>query len=402
MLRYADRVYGLSQLFGEVRDGRPRPRIPTYLVVSRIWVLFLARLGSLHALDQLRGRSFWRRWLGGGEVSSDSLGRIAARIEVEDLREVLGALYHRFRRNKVGAEAGSGPMVLILDGHECPASYRRSCPRCLQRRVKTAAGERIQYFHRQVTALLQIGRFRFLLDLELQQPGEDEVAAGQRLFERVVRQFPRAFDVVLADGLYARTSFVQAVRAHGKHVLVVLKENRPELLADARGLFGRTAPLQEREERGERRLWDEEGFTTWDGLGDAVRVVRSLEMSSLRRADGTEEIRVSDWFWVTTLPRCQVGTRQIVTLGHQRWAIENHGFNELGQHWHVDHMYRHDPAAILVFWLTAFLAYNLFHVFVDRRIRATLRAGHTILHWARQIAADLYQDPVVDAWAAPP
>jgi hypothetical protein len=33
-------------------------------------------------------------------------------------------------------------------------------------------------------------------------------------------------------------------------------------------------------------------------------------------------------------------------LGHQRWDIENYGFNELANEWHSDHVFRHDPGAI--------------------------------------------------------
>jgi hypothetical protein len=267
--------------------------------------------------------------------------------------------------------------------------------------VKTAGGERIQYYHRNVTALLQAGRFAFLLDAEPQRPGEDVVAAGMRLYARVVRRVPRAFDVVLADGLYAQTRFFQMVQASQKDVLVVLKENRPDLLEDARGLFSRTPSVTDRQGRTQRRLWDEDGFTTWEGREGRVRVVRSLETTIVRHGNGKEETRTADWYWVTTLSPNRANTEQVVRWGHRRWAIENLGFNELVSRWHADHVYRHHPNAITAFWLLTFVAHNLCHAFVNRRIQPALRRGRTSLHWAREMAADLYRDVCPEGWLPP-
>ncbi len=389
----------MPALLGGIKDGRQRPRIGTARVVCAVFLLFVTRLGSLHALEQTRGRRFWRRWLQGPLPSADSIGRVFEGIALEDVRAVNYELYHRFRRNKVFRD--QDPVALILDGHETSASYWRHCGSCLQRRVKTAAGERIQYYHRNVTAMLQAGRFAFLLDAEPQRPGEDEVAAGIRLYDRVVHRLPRAFELVLADGLYAQTRFVEPVLASQKHLIVVLKENRPELLQDARGLFARTRSLDDEQGRRQRRLWDEEGFTTWEGLDRPVRVVRSLEKTILRHADGSEETRTADWFWVTTLSPARANTERVVRLGHRRWAIENLGFNELVSHWHADHVYRHHPNAITAFWLVTFLACNLSHAFVSRRIQPALRRRHTAIHWAREMAADLYLDASPEAWLPP-
>ena len=41
----------------------------------------------------------------------------------------------------------------------------------------------------------------------LRQTIRDEVAAAIRLLERVCKAYPRAFDVVLGDALYARADF---------------------------------------------------------------------------------------------------------------------------------------------------------------------------------------------------
>jgi hypothetical protein len=399
----ADHLYHLPGLLGQVCDRRARPRLSTLVVLSSVLLLFLTRRRSLHALEQTRGQRFWRRWLRGPAPSADTVARVLAQIEASSLRPLLYALYHQFRRKKVLLRPGHGLMAVILDGHESSCSYRRHRPECLQRRAQVGGRERIQFYHRNVTALLQIGSFSFLLDAEAQRPGEDEVSAAQRLFLRLVRLVPRAFDVVLVDGLYTRTGFFRMVQAHGKEVIAVLKENRPDLLQDARDLFATLAPREEKTGRTTRLSWDEAGFTSWPEFPQGVRVIRSLESTTSRPSlESGPESQPSDWFWVTTLSPLRASTQTVIALGHTRWAIENQGFNELTRYWHADHVFHHRPRAIEAFWLLAMLAYNLFHAFVARQIHPPLRRRHTRIHWAEVLAAALYRDEPVEPWGLPP
>jgi len=102
--------------------------------------------------------------------------------------------------------------------------------------------------------------------------------------------------------------------------------------------------------------------------------------------------QTSDWIWVTTLSLLQARTALVVALGHQRWDIENYGFNELVNGWYADHVYRHDPNAIEGFLLLAFLAYNTFHAFLALHLKPQLRAGKTEVYWARLMAAAIYAE----------
>ena len=56
-----------------------------------------------------------------------------------------------------------------------------------------------------------------------------------RLLARVIPAYPRAFDLVLADALYAKAPFFNFLLARGKHALVVLKEERRNLYQDVAG-----------------------------------------------------------------------------------------------------------------------------------------------------------------------
>ena len=373
-------------------DSRKRPLIPTWRIVRSAFVMILTRLGSLNALEQTRSSRFWNQWLGGPIPSADTVGRVFALTDCDTIRAGIHEVYTRLKRNKALESPWHGLIALVLDGHESNASYRRCCPGCLQRTIHTAGGDRIQYYHRNVTAQLITDDMPFLVDAEPQKAGEDELAAAMRLVNRVVRNYPRAFDVVAGDALYAQAPFFEFVLELGKDVLAVLKDERRNLLQDAQGLFKYMEPTQTQDGTHQRCTWDAEGFRSWPSLDRPIRVVRSLETTTVRRQlDKQEETLVSDWMWVTTLSSSRASTNAVVDLGHSRWDIENQGFNESVNQWHSDHVYRHDPTAILAFWLLAMLVINVFRAFYLRNLKPQRRCDSSMLHIARRLAAELYQ-----------
>lgn len=390
---YAQKVYGLERLIGEVQDGRLRPQIPTRAVVLTALMMCLARLGSLHGMEQTRGSLRARAYLGCDLPSADTMGRVFAGLDCDSLRVILRAVYRRQRRNKaLGGGRVQERWALVIDGHECTSSYWRCCSQCLQRRVQGTGGEQVQYYHRLALALLVCEQQVLLVDCELQKPGEDEVAAAVRLLERVLKDFGRAFWVIVADGLYARSDFFNLAIDSGKELIAVLKDERRDLTSDVRGLFEAMAPVMNVKGGRQRQCWDIEGLLSWPQVKRPVRVVRSLEMTCWRRQrDGQMEQRTSDWVWVTTLCQQKASTEVVIDLGHRRWAIENEGFNELVNDWYADHVYKHHPTAILGFWLLTLLAYNLFYTFILRNLKAVFRDRHTMKYWGKRVTADFIE-----------
>ena len=355
-------------------------------------VMALAQMGSLNALEQTGENSFWKKWLATNLPSADAIGAVFSSIDANGFRGILRHLYSRLKRNKaLQPPFRDNLFALVIDGHESSASYLRCCNQCLKREIKTLRGSRIQYYHRHVMAILLCKDFPFLLDLELQMPGEDEVAAATRLVERLFLNYPRAFDVVVADGLYAQAPFFKTVIAHGKQVIAVLKDDRRDLLQDAMGVFCQELPFVFQQDGVTRQCWDIEGFKSWTSFGQEARVVRSVETTTVcRQNTGKKEDCVSEWVWVTTLPKQKVYTETFVGIGHARWDIENKAFNELTTYWHADHVYKHTVGAIEAFWLITMLAYNLFHAFIALNLKSAIRQLHTKLHLARAVTAELY------------
>ena len=351
--------------------------------------MFLGRFGSLNSLEKTQGIGVWRKYLDRGELpSADTLGRVASKVDPEAIRRELVSFYRTVRRNKALSPDSHGLTALVFDGHESTSSYLRECSGCLKRRIRTKDGVRVQHYHRYVAASLVGKDAHCFLDIESIRPGEDEIAAARRLYARVHSRFARAYDVVLGDALYLEGPFFQDVIDRGKHVLAVLKRKDLNLFKDAEALFAEIEPLVFQSGGRERRCWDVSGFTSFSTVKRPLRVVKSVETWHVRgQISGEIEEMSSCWMWATTLPSESVDTRACVALAHSRWDIENQGFNEARNHYHIDHVYHHDPGAMLVLTLLAMLAINLFRTFYRRNLKPAFRRRFSRTDAARMILA---------------
>lgn len=383
LLRYAQKRFGLVRQLEQIGDDRTKPQIPTARFLKALFLLFACRLPSLHALEPYLKRVAFRRFLRGRAPCADQIANVSETVRLADLRALLQKLYRQCGRSKV-LRAFHGHRLAVVDGHEINCSYRRCCEHCQQRPVVVAGEPRIQYYHRAVIFQLVGPGFRLLLDFELLGPHEDEGTAALRLVQRVLKQLPRCFDILLGDGLYPQARFFKLLRRHGKHALMVLKDERRDLLRDARAVFASVPDRCFRRDRVTYRCWDQSHFTSWDSYPHGVRVVRSLETHAATRA--TPAV-TREWIWVTTLAPDEARTEHVVFFGHERWRIENEGFNELGTYWNANHYFHHHPVSIAVFWLMLFIAHALFHCF-QRNLKPALRRGHTLIYWAQQIFAE--------------
>src|SRR6266699_4732938 len=322
LIAYSDKVFQLSTLLiASITDRRPEPRISTATVAKASMVMFWARMGSLNALEMSGESRFWKRWLGHPMPSAETMGDVHSKMDAGKLREAIHQVYGCLKRNKALPD-DHGISLAIVDGHESHASYLRHCTGCLERTLHAESGDRIQYYHRQVTLLLVTGAppgrqpLRMPLDHEPQLPGEDEVATAMRLLQRVLALYPRTFDLVLADALYARADFFNFLLEHRKHVLVVLKDERRNLYQDAAGMFQSVTPVKGTFRSRDCLWWDFPDLVSWPEVKVPVRVIRSLETYSVRR-----QLLSSDWVWATTLPPAKVSVERAVAFGHQRWDI---------------------------------------------------------------------------------
>jgi hypothetical protein len=384
---YGKKVFALPQRLAQVGTHRCQPEIPTRSISASLLLGALMRVGSFLQLEAETARLGWQRLTGWpGRISDDTLVYASERYYLQDLRELLVGINKELKRNKALESAKiHGLLVVALDANEQFHSQSRCCAACCQRtlQLKDKAGqtrELTEYYHRQVYAQLHGPEFSTILDLEPIRPGEDEAAAALRLLGRMRRTYgPRFFDVVSVDAWYATEPFFQAVRKLGWPVVAVLKQERYDIYKEATVLSREQRPKPWQVEDRAIQLWDVRDLNF--GKLSSMRVVLAQERWEQNKRVGPHKIRQtvqSHWRWVLGEELNGYGPEVIWRIGHQRWGVENHAFNELTQHYHLTHCPHHEPVAIVVWLLFLVLGFTLFELFV-RLNRKAWRQGRTTL-----------------------
>jgi DDE family transposase len=248
----------------------------------------------------------------------------------------------------------------------------------------------VEYYHRGVVCHLVGYELALPLDVEFQRAGEGEVPAAQRLLERVWQRYPRFFDAVVADALYLEAPFFNFCLEHGKHVVATLKGDHRLLLQDAQGLFSQQPSGLWQEGRRRVEYWDQEGFTSCEGIQKPLRVLHALETEQRRQriaGQWQEKTETHNCWWATTIPQRLLPTRQLWRAGHARWDIENDAFNTLSTHWPLDHCFKHQPLAIVNFTLTLLIVFVLLQAFFHRNLKPSRRCVLTMLALSLELYA---------------
>jgi hypothetical protein len=390
--RYIEKVYKFSKVAKGLKDQRQFPQVSSLSCFMFAFWMFVLGERSINAFGQRLGqegrRVLWDKVFGSRAPSPDTVGYCFDRFDLEGLRELLHHLYTTLQRNHViGRLAIRGWRAVAVDGHELFSSYIKHCDKCCERTVHTKKGDRTQYYHKVVVAQLVGGTLALPLDLEPILPGEGEVEAAARLIERLSKRYPKALEIVTADAIYANAKFLKLLKKHHKHLVAVLKENHPDILKDAKALFWELEPMRSKQGNTELERWDLQGFHTWPQAEREMRVVRSRETTIKK-----DEITESDWFWITEMDQAKAATESICRFGHARWDIENQGFNYMVNYLHMNHIFRHQPNAIIALLLVCFIAYILIQAFHQLNLKPQRRSKIRLLGVIAELSISFWAD----------
>jgi hypothetical protein len=399
----ANKGFGLSRHLRGVRDGRADPQVPTFAVSATLFLGALLRKPSFLQLQFDSARRGWQRLIAyAAPITDDRMVYVCERYRLSDWRAVLVSTNQTLKRNKAFESAKiHGLLVVAMDANEQFKSRCRCCPDCSQRQIKIKnlqgqIEEVTEYYHRFVCAQLHGPDLSVVLDLEPIGPGEEEAAAALRLLGRMRRLYgPRFFDAVTVDAWYATGPFIKAVQRLGWGVLTVLKQERYEIYQEASALMDQSPIIPWKWEARQIQLREVRPLPFTDPAIGLMRVVQAQEQWSERRQQGgrkTTVARHSFWRWLVSSELDGIPAQGIWRIGHARWGIENHVFNELTQYYHLEHCPHHEPVAIVAWLLILMLAFNLFEWFV-RLHGKLLRAGAiTLRELAQQLDRALERD----------
>ena len=364
-VRYSRKTFGLFDELKNITDGRIKPRIATVKVAIAIFSVQLANLGSLNNFSQQVS-----------QPSVSTIARSADTMSIDDIREVNLNVYKKARRSKM-LTSHKGRWIGVVDGKEITTSDYCKCSHYKRRKLRDKKGKlKYQYYHQFVAFILACSDFSFTLDIEPILPGEGEKTSAYRLLKRVCKIYPKAFSLVIGDGLYLNGKIFKLLEAHHKKTIAVLKEERRLLFEEAVSLSLMTEPEVYREGGTSYRVWEHTISGCWDGYGKDVRVIVSEETTTRRAhskdGKGWEDVKeVSNWMWATNLDASEsIGDlKNTVKVCHSRWHIENRCFKETADMWNAEHIYRHSANAIMVFLLFLFMAVNIFNIFRSRNLK---------------------------------
>jgi hypothetical protein len=334
--RYMEKVFDFGFRIGQLQDPRRRPRIPLGAIWGSVFFLFALRQRSLHAMEgQLRQPRRMERLIGPKKPSADRMGQVLSLIDPNQLRAMLSGINHQVGRNK-RLKNNWPSRVGTIDGHEffsLPSSLLSSmlAAACVRerRRGSRILSPRSSLLSRRVP---QNKHTAIHLDMEMLLLGEGELTAAQRLLPRVVQSYGRFFRVVLADALFFSAPFFHLCLGLRKEVITVLKDEDRVLFQDALGVFSFIAPQVWEEPNQKIRAWDDDGFTSAEGIEVPLGILHTEEVITRRHRDGKGWIQKKEthhWEWVTTLSVARLPTYLLWQIGHGRWETENDLFHTL-------------------------------------------------------------------------
>jgi len=376
-LGYVTKVFSFGRVVRSVRSDRPYPTIPTRCLFLSLVLGVVIRAGSYLDISKQTKRRRWRHLIHWDKrISDDAFYYVSERFFLEDLRQSLAEANKTLKANKALESCKiNGLLFLSLDANEHFHSRSRCCPCCCQREIQETDAEGrkhtvTEYYHRYVFAQLNGPKLNVLLDLEPIRPGEGEAEAAVRLLGRIRRVYGARFlDAVTVDSWYVQGPFLKAVEKLGWAWVVVLKQERMEVLKEARALSAGQEPALKFEDQTRERqvkLWEIKDLDFSESYERKVRVVHSEESWIENKVVGGKKIsqpQTSHWWWMVSEGLQGYPCKVVYEAGHRRWGIENKAFNELTQFYHLEHCYHHEPVAMLAQMLIVMMGFVLFSAY---------------------------------------
>lgn len=421
--KYVANVFGLPDLLSSLVDTRRAPKISTFDVVNSLFHTALLRIPSINALEGDLKEEDFQKLIGRRPTpdvkafSAEVVSNVLDKLELDGIRNAIEDVIGKAERNKAFRD-GYGPLRCVaIDGWEPISSYKRHCPGCLVRRIKTkrADGETEeveQYYHSYVVALLlgsvldvvlgiePVRSEEALRDIDPEHVGhEGELTAGRRLIDSLHQIYGGFIDAIVGDALYANGPVMTQLADYGYGGFLVLKKEKDEPFKEALQLWeieGRCESCEDPERKERVEFWDVDDIETLATYEGKIRAVRAV----VTRPDPEKP---NTWCFAIVGQRArQMSRPTALRIIRARWHIENTAFHQWAQHWNLRHVFRHGQNALTVVLLLWALAFNLLQLFIYRRLGRSRRPKDptdTIRHIVEVMLREVTTLPAPIPWA---
>jgi hypothetical protein len=259
-----------------------------------------------------------------------------------------------------------GRYVITIDGSGYFSSEAIGCPSCLR---KTTKGHTL-FEHWIVQAALVHPGKRQVIPLAPEEvrntdgteKQDCETKAARRLITGLRTSHPHLNAIVVADSLYSKQPFIEALLQERLDYVLVAKQEDHRVLTEyvegARGL-NESSRLEMRDAKGRRHVYEWVSDVPLNGKDNAL----SVNWFSYELYDKGKKTYHNAW--VTDLPVHEKNIEELVRIGRCRWKIENETFNTLKNHgYHIEHNFGHGVKHLSFnFFLLNLLAFFMHQIF---------------------------------------
>jgi Transposase DDE domain len=387
---YLHKVFDFSAKVGALPDGRQSPRHNGNKIFDAVFLGAACQFPALHRIEtECQDGALSKRI---GSLSEDTIGYTLERQDPGAIFALSCALARQLKRNGIfRSDWSRGLVVAAIDGMEICSSFSRSCDHCMERKVTHMVDgelrEELQYYHRICAVTVVSSTFPIPLALRFQKDGETEVSCSLSLLQDLLDHVGRRFlDLLVADALYLQAPFVRAIEGLGLDWVINLKENQPELLAEAQRLTAGAALHRDSDPQQELQLWHAPEVY-WPVADRSLRVVKTVRTQQKKRirvglnGDGRKrsqkEIFVEQTtnFYASNLELGTIPPVFVHQLGRSRWIIDAEVFQTITTAGHLKKPSVHQGRgqALIVLTMIRVLAFTLTSVFFHRQIRSHFR-----------------------------
>ena len=388
---YLDKVFDFPSKVGALPDSRQSPRHHGKKIFDAVFLGAACQFPAVHRIEtECQSGALSKRI---GSLSEDAIGYALERQDPGAIFNLGCDLARQLKRNGIFRSKWSrGLVVAAVDGIEICSSFARSCDYCMERKVEHKVDgqlrEELQYYHRICAVTIVSSAFPIPLGIRFQKDGETEVSCSLSLLHDLLDRVGRRFlDLLVADALYLQAPFVRAVEDLGLDWVINLKENQPELLAEAQRLTAGTALHRDGDEKQELQHWHAPEVY-WPVADRSVRVVKTvrtqhknrirvgLNDNGRRRPQKEMVVQQSTNLYASNLELGTIPPVFVYQLGRSRWVIDTEVFQTITTDGHLKKPSVHQGRgqALIVLTMIRVLAFTLTLVFFHRQVRSHLRS----------------------------
>lgn len=373
ILTYINKVYDVGEKINSLKNKNNSPvKISTVSFI--VLFSFMIQTRSFNRLKHSLDRNKFNKLLPKKTEMPciDAVRRCLSNFDLDGLKNLHNHIVKTTMQNKVFRNGTiDGLKVVAIDGTELFESTKKCCAKCLKRKDRNGT---VHYFHTSIVCATVGLDPHIVIGQEMLEPKKDssdknegEITGAKRLIKRLYKEFHHFADIIVADALYCKSTWIKEVLSIGMDAVIRVKDERLNIVKDALALFKcRQADSSWVVKNHKNKItfikaWDESNFE----MPDSDIKIRFLKF--IEEIHNGDKIEFKEAWIITTDKFTSAET--LWKIMHKRWHIENNAFHQLKTEWHLDHCFLHSPAGVETVLLFILIAFNLMQLYLFRCIR---------------------------------